>query len=118
MQNSTQPTVEGATADRRSFADLHAELAAAGYVDLPEHNGIKVGARVRHVGHQWPSAFTEGSAVVRAVMGHGSSRWARSYGRPDVEVIIEFDKGGPHTVLDGCLTYVADYHVELTPALM
>jgi hypothetical protein len=31
---------------------LHAALTAHGYRDIPEHRGIKPGARVRHIG-QW-----------------------------------------------------------------
>lgn len=62
----------------------------------PRTPGVRVGARVRNRGEQYPSAHENGTAVVLAVMRRGADEhpdsWERSYGRPNVEVIVRHDR--------------------------
>lgn len=77
---------------------IQAELEARGYrkVDsVPKRPALKPGARVRNYGEQFSPAFTDGTATVVAVMRQGTDEvpdwWERSWGRPNVEVIVERD---------------------------
>jgi hypothetical protein len=98
---------------RAEFERDHQALIEAGYEDVAEYAGIKVGARVRHVGHQWPEAFERGSATVLAVMRKDPSAWAQTYRRPDVELLVELDRP---FIAGSCLAQLADYHVLVIPA--
>jgi hypothetical protein len=92
---------------------MHAELAERAYRDIPEHRGIKVGARVRHRGHRWLEAYLQGTATVLAVMQKGPSPWSVSWGRPDVEVLALPDNPMfPTAPVHGW----ADYHCEVVDA--
>lgn len=82
MTDSYPKTVEEALAD----------YLKRGYVEVEEHKGIKPGARVRNSGEQYPKAYRDGTAVVRHVLLKDPSSWSNTWGRPDVEVIVERDK--------------------------
>jgi hypothetical protein len=59
--------------------------------------------RVRHLGHQYPEAYANGTGTVLAVMFKDPSSWSQTYGQPDVELLVLRD--------DGSISGVADYHV-------
>jgi hypothetical protein len=91
-----------------TFEEQYRELTSYGYKDIDEIKGITVGARVRHGGEQYPEAFRKGTATVRAIMEKDPSPWARSWGRRDIELIVERDK----PLLEGMTHFYqwADYH--------
>ncbi|WP_431728502.1 hypothetical protein [Verrucosispora sp. TAA-831] len=74
------------------IARLRAELAQCQYVEIPDHRGLRPGARVYHSGHQWPGAALDGSGVVAAVFERPGSSWSRTYNAPDVEIIVLWDR--------------------------
>ena len=90
------------------FARRHDDLIEHGYVDIDEHHGLRAGARVRHLGHQYPEAYAEGTGTVLAVMLKHLSSWSENHGRADVELLVLRD--------DGSISGVADYHVERVEA--
>lgn len=98
-------TEEEVTELAAKVADLH----AAGYRDIAEHKQLKVGARIRHRGHQWSQAFREGTGFVAAVTEKPDSAWSRSYRMPDVELIAVWDKA----MFGSRLSQVAQYHVDV-----
>lgn len=75
----------------------HEELGFHLIESAPRTTGVRVGARVRNRGELYPSAHEDGTAVVLAVMRRGTDEnpdsWERSYGRPNVEVIVRHDRG-------------------------
>lgn len=84
------------------------DLLARGYVEIPDHNGLRPGVRVRHVGEQYPGA-SEGTATVLRVFK--SPRVIQ--GDPDVELIVKRDKPSFWGEDYG---YWADYHTVLAEA--
>ena len=76
----------------RQHAEKRAELEACGYQEIEEHKGIKAGARVRHSGHSWFEAMDQGTATVLVVMEKPDSTWSRSWGGPDIEILVVLDK--------------------------
>ena len=72
--------------------EMIAAKQAEGYQEIPEYKGIKPGQRVRHLGHRYTEAYRDGTATVLAVMQKDPSSWAQTYGRPDVEIIVQLDK--------------------------
>lgn len=76
----------------------------------PGTPGIRVGARVHNRGEQYLKAAVDGTATVLAVMRRGSDEqpdsWERTYGRPNVEVIVLRDR-------DHSVTAWADYGTRL-----
>ena len=87
-----------------------AELHDAGYEDAEEHNELKPGARVRHVGHRWPTAYERGTGTVVAVTRKPDSSWSRSWGMPDVELVVAYDS--PTLPGRSRLATLAQYHVQ------
>ncbi|WP_159600005.1 hypothetical protein [Agromyces humi] len=84
------------------------ELTDRGYVDIDEHRGLKVGARVHHIGEKWWEAGENGTATVVAILEKNPSSWSWG-GRPDIELIAQRDDpswGGP-------FGRWADYHTAL-----
>jgi hypothetical protein len=61
----------------------------------PRNSDLRPGARVRNAGEQWYEAIVEGTATVALVLRKGTDEkpdsWERTYGRPNVEVIVERD---------------------------
>jgi hypothetical protein len=75
-----------------------AELEAGGFRRIehgPRHPELRAGARVRNYGERWHEAIVHGTAVVVAVLRKGDDdqpdSWERTYGRPNVEVVIDRD---------------------------
>jgi hypothetical protein len=91
----------------RILAGLHER----GYIDRDRHNDLAPGVRVRHRGHQWPAAYREGTGVVVAITEKPDSGWSQSWGKPDVEMVVAFDK----PTLPGMsrLSTLAQYHVAV-----
>lgn len=94
-----------------AFELLHAALLKERYRDVEEFRGLKVGARVHHVGERYAEAVLDGTATVLAVMHKKPSSWEQSYGRPDVELLVRLDdrlvkKGMPE------IGQWADYHTR------
>lgn len=108
-------TAELTDAERTELAAKVAELHAAGYVDLPEftypRSGkvLRVGTRVRHSGEQYWEALERGTGNVVALTHKPDSSWSRSWGMPDVELVIARDKAR----LGSRLSQIAQYHVAM-----
>lgn len=79
---------------------------------VPHESDIRSGARVHHQGERYGAALNQGTATVVAVMRRGSDEcpdsWERSYGRPNVEVLVESDR-----YEEGTYRWWADYHTSL-----
>lgn len=84
-----------------------AELHKSGYVDIEEHGALRLGGRIRHRGHQWDAAYTDGTGIVIALTEKPNSAWSQSWRTPDVELIALWDKDW----VSGRLSQVAQYHV-------
>lgn len=103
-------SVEQAEADRM-VADLH----ASGYVDLDSYTYpqsgrvLHVGARVRHIGEQYPEALRDGTGNVVALLHRPDSPWSRSWRMPDIELVTLSDRPRFETRL----SQLAHYHVEV-----
>jgi len=91
-----------------------AELLAHGYVDLPEHNGITVGARVHHRNERYYEALRDGTATVLALMERVDSPWSREWRQRDIELIVRRDK--PFLGAGSLLSKWADYHTRIPRA--
>jgi hypothetical protein len=93
-----------------------AELHENGYVHLAEYTyprsgkTLQVGSRVRHRGQLWSDAILYGTGHVVALMHKPNSGWSRSWGMPDVELIVLRDR----EQFGSRLSQVAQYHVEVT----
>lgn len=86
------------------------EYLDSGSVELQEFKQLKVGSRVRLSGQQWPDAYRIGTGTIERIFHRQNSSWERSWGRPDVELIVRYDKP-PY---EECThAFVADYHVDL-----
>jgi hypothetical protein len=86
--------------------DLHDQ----GYRDIEQHDGLRVGTRVRHRGEQYPEAFRDGTGVVIALTERPDSSWSLSWGMPDVELVVLRDT--PRFDGQSRLSWVAQYHVS------
>ena len=93
------------------FAELRAELERSGYVVKDHHNELRPGARVRGRGEQYPEAFDRGTGTVLLVMEKAGSSWSRTYGQPDVEVLVLKDR----PLLPGMprISQLANYHLAI-----
>jgi hypothetical protein len=91
------------------FAELLAGLHDSGYRDVVQHGELRPGARIRHVGHQWPAAYTDGTGVVLAIVEKPASSWSQTYGAPDIELIALWDE----PQLGTRLSQLAQYHVDV-----
>ena len=76
-------------------------------MDIKEFHGLRAGVRVRHRGEQYREAYRNGTGNVLHVLQRDPSPWARSWGRPDVEIVVIRDDKERGAML------VADYHVEI-----
>lgn len=102
-------TIEMTAEEQTKLAAMVAELHDHGYPDVEEHRGLRVGTRIRHVGHQWTEAYQAGTGVVVALTQKRNSSWSQSWGRPDVELIALWDR----EQVEGRLSQLAQYHVEV-----
>lgn len=87
-----------------------ADLLKRGYVELQEHNGLKVGTRVRHSGERYSDAIFKGTGNIERIFYKANSSWEQKYGRQDVELIVKRDT--PQG--DSTHRFLADYHVVTT----
>jgi hypothetical protein len=93
--------------DRLRIDEHVADLRERGYVDIEEFEGLRAGVRVRHRGEQYRAAYRDGTGNVLHVLQRDPSSWARSWGRPDVEIVVVRDDVERGAML------VADYHVVI-----
>lgn len=90
----------------RTHAEHRAALEKHGYIEIPEHKGIKPGARIRNRRQQYVKAIWHGTSTVVAVYEKPDSPWSRTYGMPDIEIIHQ-----PDDAPDGeCPITWAQYH--------
>lgn len=101
------------TAEQSELDQLLACLRDAGYVDIENHNDLRVGARIRHVGHQWPQAYEHGTGVILALTERPNSPWSRSWHARDIELIALWDQPRP---FGSRLSQLAQYHVAWVAA--
>lgn len=95
--------------ERAEYEQKLAELHERGYVDIENHKGLSVGVRVRHRGHQWPAAYRDGTGTVLAITEKPDSVWSRSWGAPDIEMVVLFDTA----TFGSRLSMLAQYHVDV-----
>lgn len=91
-----------------------AQLELRGYAPRERFNELAPDVRVRHHGHRWPSAYSEGTGVVVAIAERDPSSWAQTYGTPDIEMVVAYDK--PPVPEMSRLTTLAQYHVQAVTA--
>ena len=107
------PALPALTADEQADVDeLHAELREHGYLDVDHHGRLRPGGRVYHRGHRWPEAAERGTGTVLVVTHKPDSSWSRSWGGPDVEVIVLWDEAP----FGSRVSQVANYHVTAVAA--
>lgn len=96
------------------LAAMLSELHERGYRDIIEHESfrVRVGARIRHRGHQWPEAYREGTGFIVALTEKPDSPWSRTYRMPDIELVALWDKPRPFED-SSRLAGLAQYHVEV-----
>lgn len=101
-------------AEEVELAEMLAELHDNGYHDITEHKSfsVRVGARIRHRGHQWAKAYTEGTGFIVALTQKPHSLWSREWRMPDIELIALWDKPRPFED-SSRLSGLAQYHVEV-----
>ncbi len=101
-------------AEEAEAAGIVAALQLRGYAPRERFNELAPGVRVRHHGHQWSSAYTEGTGVVVAITERDPSSWSQSWGAPDIEMVVAFDE--PTLPEMSRLTTLAQYHVQVVTA--
>lgn len=89
-----------------------AGLHAAGYVDIAEHDELRVGVRIRHGGQRYSEAFRLGTGFVVALTEKPDSAWSKSWGKPDIELIALWDKPWPLPDMSR-MSQLAQYHVHV-----
>ena len=89
--------------ESEDIAAALAPMLADGF-DHYEHDHLKPGVRVRNRGEQYDTARQWGTAEVVAVMRKPGS-WERTYGRPNIEVLVRRDRAD----FGSDLTWWADY---------
>jgi hypothetical protein len=95
--------------ERIEYREMLAKLHACGYRDIEEHGHLKAGVRIRHTGHRWSAAYTNGTGIVLAITEKNPSSWSQSWGKPDIELIALWDRVHLFSRLCG----LAQYHVEV-----
>lgn len=88
--------------EQSEAAEMLADLHESGYINVEEHGALKAGARIRHVGQQYPEAYRDGTGYVVSV----TQRHER-----DFELVVVYDQ--PRFEGASRLTVLADYHVEV-----
>jgi len=91
--------------------EVAARRLAQGYIEVQEFKHLTIGARVRLWSEQWPDADRLGTGNIERIFHSPNSAWERTYGRPDVELIVKRDR--PGLAPDETHAFVADYHVKL-----
>lgn len=98
---------ELAEEERAEVDAMVADLHSCGYQDIPEYHNLRPGVRIRHSGHRWPEAHTNGTGVVVAITHRADSSWSREWGKDDVELIARWDKPS----FGSRFSQLAQYHV-------
>jgi len=98
-------------AEQAEVKAIVADLQKRGYAPRERFNELAPGVRVRHRGHQWSSAYIEGTGVVVAITERDPSSWSQSWGAPDIEMVVAFDK--PTLPEMSRLITLAQYHVQV-----
>jgi hypothetical protein len=102
---------ESLTPDEQAqAARMLAELDDRGYEAVGAHGLVRPGVRIRHRGHQFPEAYTNGTGTVLVVTERSPSSWSQTHGMPDVELIAVWDRPN---LADSRLSQVAQYHVDV-----
>lgn len=91
--------------------EVASDLLKSGSVEVKEFGSLKVGSRVHHNGQRWPGAEVNGTGTIERIFHRPNSAWERSYGRPDVELIVKRDSSAIYP--GDAHMFVADYHVSL-----
>lgn len=104
-------SIELTPEEQANAEEMLAELRKHGYRDRASFNELKPGVRVRHSGHRWPEAYTEGTGYVVAITERNPSSWSQSWGSPDIEMVVAFDK--PPLPDMSRLSQLAQYHVAV-----
>lgn len=92
-----------ATTVEQAYAGALTALLARGFVHIADSPDLRtvealaqrrlvVGARVCNEGQRWYEARNQGTGTVRAVLHKPFDSWEKTYGRPNVEVIVERDE--------------------------
>lgn len=93
----------------KTYAELTAALEERGYVEVPEHRGIKPGTRIHNRAQRYVKAYWHGTSTVVAVFEKPNSPWSRDRGMPDIEIIHQ-----PDDAPEGeCPITWAQYHAAL-----
>ena len=81
-----------------SLESVRRDLESRGFREIPEHPrypDLRPGARVHNRGEQFDAALFDGTSVVVTLMRRGTDErpdsWEQSWGRPNIEVIVERD---------------------------
>lgn len=102
------PSIADLTAEETAEMDaILGELHAHGYRDVERHGQLAPGTRIRHIGHQWDEAYTDGTGMVVAVTEKPDSPWSVSWRMPDVELVAVWDR----PTFGTRLAQLAQYHV-------
>lgn len=96
-------------AELERTAEMVAGLRGRGYALRARFNELAAGVRVRHRGHQYGEAYRHGTGVIVMVMERRPSSWSQSWGMPDIEMVVAWDR--PAFVDASRLSVVAQYHV-------
>jgi len=96
--------------EQTTAAEVLAALHERGYRDVEAHGALAPGVRIRHRGHQWPGAYTDGTGVVLHVTEKSPSAWSQSWHAADVEMVVLWDEPN---LADTRLSGVAQYHVQV-----
>jgi len=100
--------------DRTDAEQMLANLASSGYAPRERFNDLAPGVRIRHDGHRWPEAYRDGTGVVVAVLERDPSSWSQSWGAPDIELVVAYDK--PTLPEMSRIVGLAQYHVQAVTA--
>lgn len=103
------PAFELTLAEQAGADRMLAELRANGYQPLERLGLLQPGARIRHRGHQWIDALTDGSGYVVTLVEKPDSPWSKDWGGPDIELVAVWDRA-PFDDMSR-LSQVANYHV-------
>jgi hypothetical protein len=103
------PAFELAPAERAEADRMLTELRAAGYTPADRIGMLATGVRIRHRGHQWIDALTDGSGHVVAVVERAAQPGFANFVSRDVELIAVWDRAPD--VRMSRLSQHADRHV-------
>jgi len=84
---------------KTTVEEYRAAITEQGFHEIercPDNPEIASGVRVHHRGERYLEAEMKGTATVVAVFRRGTDEapdnWEQTYGRPNVEILVEFDQ--------------------------